>query len=95
VDRYGLSNDIRKMEEIVFLQKNLRYLRKAQGLTQEDLALKLGTRRSLIGSYEEGRGVPKLEMIRRMADLFGLPWMRFFQPTWQTAGKGKGLRLRD
>ena len=60
------------MKEDVYFQKNLRYLRKKVGYTQEELALKLGTRRSLIGSYEEGRGVPRLEMIRRMAELFGV-----------------------
>jgi transcriptional regulator with XRE-family HTH domain len=55
---------------MVFLKDNMRFLRKKQGMTQDKLAALLETKRSLIGSYEEGRGVPKLEMIQRMADIF-------------------------
>lgn len=57
---------------MIFLKENMLYLRKKQGITQNGLANLLETKRSLIGSYEEGRGVPKLEMIKRMADIFGV-----------------------
>lgn len=57
---------------MIFLKENMQYLRKNQGITQNGLAGLLETKRSLIGSYEEGRGVPKLEMIKRMADIFGV-----------------------
>jgi len=50
----------------------MRYLRKQLGITQGELAEKLDIKRSLIGSYEEGRGVPKLTVIRQMADLFNV-----------------------
>jgi transcriptional regulator with XRE-family HTH domain len=55
---------------MIFLKENMRFLRKRQGMTQDRLADFLETKRSLIGSYEEGRGVPKLDMIRRMAEVF-------------------------
>ncbi len=55
---------------MVFLKENMRFLRKKNGMTQDRLANLLETKRSLVGSYEEGRGVPKLEMIQRMADIF-------------------------
>jgi len=55
---------------MIFLKENMRYLRKKHGITQDGLANQLETKRSLIGSYEEGRGVPKLDMIRRMAEIF-------------------------
>jgi transcriptional regulator with XRE-family HTH domain len=43
---------------MVFLKENMRFLRKKNGMTQDRLANLLETKRSLVGSYEEGRGVP-------------------------------------
>lgn len=57
---------------MIFLKENIQFLRKKQGITQSGLAVILETKRSLIGSYEEGRGVPKLEMIKRLSDIFGV-----------------------
>jgi len=57
---------------MVYLKENMKYLRKMNGLTQGELAEKLDLKRSLIGSYEEGRGVPKLSVIKQMAELFGV-----------------------
>lgn len=55
---------------MVYLKENLRFLRKKQGMTQDRLAEMLDSKRSLIGSYEEGRAVPKLSVIRRLAEVF-------------------------
>ncbi len=49
---------------------NLRYLRKAAGLTQDDLAKKMGVSRAQIGSYEEGRAMPKLSLLQFVASYF-------------------------
>lgn len=57
---------------MINLKENMRYLRKQKEMTQGDLADKLDIKRSLIGSYEEGRGVPKLSVLKQMADLFGI-----------------------
>ncbi len=43
--------------------KNLRYLRKLRGWTQEVFANKLDIKRSLVGAYEEERAEPKLEVL--------------------------------
>ena len=40
--------------------QNLKYLRKLRGWTQEEFAVKLGIKRSLIGAYEEERADPRL-----------------------------------
>lgn len=45
-------------------------MRKNEELTQEDLAHKLGIKRSHVGSYEEGRAVPKLLIIQQLSLLF-------------------------
>ncbi len=52
--------------------KNLKYLRKMRGWTQEEFATKLGVKRSLIGAYEEERADPRLEVLEIVADIFKL-----------------------
>ena len=52
--------------------KNLRYLRKQKGWTQEEFANKLNVKRSLIGAYEEERAEPKLEVLEMLSNLFSL-----------------------
>ncbi|MCC5931036.1 MAG: LexA family transcriptional regulator [Cyclobacteriaceae bacterium] len=51
---------------------NIRILRKQLSFTQEQLAEKIGIKRSLIGAYEEGRAEPRLNTLQRMADLFSV-----------------------
>ncbi|MCF8359951.1 MAG: LexA family transcriptional regulator [Prolixibacteraceae bacterium] len=55
---------------MIYLQQNIRYLRKKSNLTQEQLAEKLGLKRPLIGAYEEGRAVPRLLVIQQLSLLF-------------------------
>jgi DNA-binding XRE family transcriptional regulator len=53
------------------LKDNLRFLRKQEGLTQADLANKLGLKRPVIGAYEEGRAEPRLQTLQLMSRFFG------------------------
>jgi len=50
--------------------KNLKYLRKLRGWTQEEFSNKLGIKRSLIGAYEEERAEPRLEVLEIISDMF-------------------------
>src|SRR6187549_365920 len=52
--------------------KNLRYLRKLRGWTQEEFANKLKIKRSLIGAYEEERAEPRLEVLENICSIFKL-----------------------
>jgi transcriptional regulator with XRE-family HTH domain len=52
--------------------QNLKYLRKLRGWTQEEFAIKLGIKRSLIGAYEEERADPRLEVLEIVSDTFKL-----------------------
>jgi transcriptional regulator with XRE-family HTH domain len=52
--------------------RNIKFLRKKNGLTQDDLARKTGISRSKIGSYEEGRALPKLDLLQFIAGYFNL-----------------------
>jgi transcriptional regulator with XRE-family HTH domain len=52
--------------------KNLKYLRKLRGWTQEEFAQKLRIKRSLLGAYEEERAEPRTEVLEVVADMFKL-----------------------
>lgn len=52
--------------------KNLKYLRKLRGWTQEEFAAKLKIKRSLLGAYEEERAEPKLEVLEIISQIFKL-----------------------
>ncbi|MBC6490237.1 XRE family transcriptional regulator [Flavihumibacter stibioxidans] len=53
-----------------FAGKNLKYLRKLRGWTQEDFAARLKIKRSLLGAYEEERAEPRLEVLEMVSDIF-------------------------
>jgi len=51
---------------------NLSKLRKAKGLTQQELADVMKTKRCNIGAYEEGRAEPHLELYLRLCDFLNI-----------------------
>lgn len=51
---------------------NLKYLRKLRGWTQEEFAIKLGIKRSLLGAYEEERAEPRIDVLEIACDIFKL-----------------------
>lgn len=53
-----------------FAGKNLKYLRKLRGWTQEEFANKLSIKRSLLGAYEEERAEPRLEVLEMVSEIF-------------------------
>ncbi len=52
--------------------KNLKYLRKLRGWTQEEFATRLKIKRSLLGAYEEERAEPRIEVLEQVRNLFKL-----------------------
>ena len=52
--------------------KNMKYLRKLRGWTQEEFANKLRIKRSLLGAYEEERADPRMDVLEAVADMFKL-----------------------
>jgi len=52
--------------------QNLKYLRKLRGWTQEEFALKLRIKRSLLGAYEEERAEPRIDVLEVVCDIFKL-----------------------
>lgn len=54
------------------VSNNIKYLRRLNGLTQEQFARKIGIKRSLLGAYEESRANPNLINLKNMASAFGV-----------------------
>ena len=52
------------------VSKNIKFLRKRERLTQEQLAEKIGIKRSLLGAYEEGRADPRLNNLLAISRVF-------------------------
>lgn len=57
---------------MTFAGKNLRYLRRLRGWTQEEFASKLKIKRSLLGAYEEERAEPRIEVLESLGSIFKL-----------------------
>lgn len=51
---------------------NLKYLRKMEGLTQEELAYKLNVSRQSVTKWESGQAVPDIEKIKEIAYMFSV-----------------------
>jgi len=54
----------------MFLDKNLKYLRKAKGLNQEKVAELLGVKTHTYGAYERGDNKPPIDKLLQLSDLF-------------------------
>jgi transcriptional regulator with XRE-family HTH domain len=57
---------------MTYAGKNLRYLRRLRGWTQEEFANKLKIKRSLVGAYEEERAEPRIEVLEQLGQIFKL-----------------------
>lgn len=51
---------------------NLVQTRKLMGLTQEDIADKLGVTRQSVAKWESGESIPDLDKCKQLADIFGV-----------------------
>ena len=53
--------------------KRLRQVRRAQDISQEELALRIGTSKQVISRYEIGARVPKINVASEFARILGVP----------------------
>ena len=54
------------------IAENIRFFRKQAGLTQEELAARFGSRKTLISNYEIGRNTPDIETLWELEDIFDI-----------------------
>lgn len=55
------------------LKDNLKSARKAKGLSQEELAIKLNVVRQTISKWKQGLSVPDAEMLISISEVFDTP----------------------
>jgi transcriptional regulator with XRE-family HTH domain len=77
------------------LPKNIRFLRKQKGLSQESFADALGISRSRVGSYEESRALPSLETMVLISDFFKIPVDVLLRNNLIREGKVSFIELRN
>ncbi|QYA48012.1 LexA family protein [Nosocomiicoccus ampullae] len=53
--------------------KNLKYLRKQRGYTQEELSNRLGRMATSVGNWENGVSTPPIAMLSKISRLFNVP----------------------
>ena len=63
----------------IFLQQNLRCLRKKLNMSQEDLGSRIGLNRGNIASYENGTAEPKICNLLKLSNLFRVSIMDLTQ----------------
>lgn len=51
---------------------NLRFFRKANNLTQEELSKQLGGSKNLVSNYENGISTPDIYTLVKLADIFDI-----------------------
>ncbi len=52
------------------LNDNIKNLRKSRGISQEELAIRLGVVRQTVSKWEKGLSVPDSEMLMKIAEVF-------------------------
>nr|ARK09014.1 transcriptional regulator [Fibrella sp. ES10-3-2-2] len=50
----------------------IREVRKAKGLTQEELAAKMGVQKAMVNGLEQGRSSPTVKTLEKVASALGL-----------------------
>jgi transcriptional regulator with XRE-family HTH domain len=60
-------------QKIPMLAEALRLIRVFNNLTQQDLAIRMGTSKSHISEIENGKKTPSLELIQKYSEAFKMP----------------------
>lgn len=54
------------------ISSNLKFLRKGKKITQQQFADIMEIKRASVGAYEEDRAEPKYELLKKIAEFYGL-----------------------
>ena len=55
------------------MTNKIRECRKRKGLSQEELANKIGVKRAVVSKYETGKISPRIEIIQKISRVLGVP----------------------
>lgn len=69
------------------LQISLAAARVNAGLTQEEVAKKLGISKQTIVNWEKGKNVPGIPQMEMMSHIYGIPQDNIFLPCYSTKSR--------
>jgi len=69
------------------MRNRVREQRTQRGLSQAEVAAALGVSRQTVISIENGRYLPSLPLAFRIAQFFGMPVEKMFEPEGEEAGR--------
>lgn len=80
------------------IASNLKFLRKKHNLTQQQFADLMGIKRASVGAYEEDRAEPKYELLKKIAEHYGLSMDELandeINEKWKPLAKSDASNLR-
>ncbi|EEM25203.1 Prophage LambdaBa02, repressor protein [Bacillus thuringiensis Bt407] len=71
-NNYEFVKDEYVLGVVDVFKKRLRLARKWSGLTQEELAIKVNTKKTTISNYETGYSTPSIEMLDLLCDVLNV-----------------------
>ncbi len=78
--------------DITVIGRNIAIARKHAGLTQEELADKTGVSAQAVSKWENGRNLPDIENLMRIAEVLNVPYGALFS---SGTNAGEGFAVRD
>ncbi|WP_129336531.1 helix-turn-helix domain-containing protein [Cellulomonas endophytica] len=78
--------------QIDALGARVRELRGLKGMSMRTLAARAGVSAGYVSQIENGQATPSLQVVRALADAFGITWLELFEATPRT---GRVLRKED
>ena len=79
----------KNVKEVIFIKERIRQIRDYYGITQKELADKLGMKLNTVTAYEAGRRVPSLKVVKAMCNAFNI------REDWLVHGTGPMMVDRD
>ncbi|MCY4779044.1 LexA family transcriptional regulator [Sphingobacterium sp. UT-1RO-CII-1] len=80
------------------IASNLKFLRKKKRITQQQFADLMEIKRASVGAYEENRAEPKYELLKKIAEFYGLSMDELahdvIDENWRPVQKGDASNLR-
>ncbi len=80
---------------MTLISENIKFLRRQQSLTQEQMSERLGIKRSLLGAYEEGRAEPNLNCLLLISKIFELPVEALIQEKISEGNNLQQIKKKD
>lgn len=82
-------------EKLIFLPQNLRFLREAKGLTQVQLAEKIGVKPNTISNYETGNSSPDFGLLEALVNILEVDAHSLLFEDMRVRDRGVTRRVSD